>query len=48
MRLDASGRWFSCFTVFHVGHEVEGALKASGLLPFFTDTMGHSRSAEVS
>ena len=34
VRLDASGRWFICLTVFRVGHEVEGALKASGLLPF--------------
>ena len=34
MRLDASGRWFICLTVFRFGHEVEGALKASGLLPF--------------
>ena len=34
MRLDASGRWFICLTVFRVGHEVEGALKASGPLPF--------------
>ena len=48
MRLDASGRWFMCLTVFRVGYVVEGALKASGLLPIFTDTMGHSRSAEVS
>ena len=35
VRLDASGRWFICLTVFRVGHEVEGTLKASGLLPFF-------------
>ena len=34
MRLDASGRWSICLTVFRVGHEVEGALKASGLVPF--------------
>ena len=35
VRLDASGRWFICLTVFRVGHEVQGALKASGLLLFF-------------